>query len=74
MAANVNNRWSDPFLVDPDELMAEQIERVRTRNSALREYYRTGDPTEAIRVGAVSKEVSSIHWYGDYDGSVSKRP
>ena len=47
----VNSRWSEPFLVNPDELTPEQLARVRARNAAMREYYRTGDPRECIRLG-----------------------
>ena len=52
----VNSRWNEPFLVNPDELTPEQLATVNARNAALREYYRTGDPTAAIREGALSPD------------------
>ncbi|MDE0393327.1 MAG: hypothetical protein OYK82_00975 [Gammaproteobacteria bacterium] len=49
--ADGDERWSEPFFVNPDELTPEQLIIVRARNAALRKYYRTGDPTDAIRLG-----------------------
>lgn len=51
MAERPDSRWSEPFLVNPDELTPEQLEKVRARNAAMRKYYRTGDPLEFIRLG-----------------------
>ena len=51
MAERRDSRWSEPFLVNPDELTPEQLEKVRARNAAMRKYYRTGDPRELIRLG-----------------------
>ena len=53
---NSDSRWSEPFLVNPDELTAEQLERVRARGAAMRKYYRTGDPTDAIRLGVLPED------------------
>ncbi len=54
------SRWTEPSWVNPEDLTPEQLRKVEAKNIALRKYYRTGDPTDTIRVGALSKDFKAL--------------